>query len=32
MNQDIKPTKSPKKIEKHSEEEIPWWHNLNVKE
>jgi len=32
MNQDIKPTKSPKKIEKHSEEEIPWWHNLNVKD
>ena len=32
MNQEIKPSQSPKKIEKKSEEKIPWWFNLHVKD
>ncbi len=32
MNQDVKPTQSPKKVKKQSEEKIPWWFNMHVKD
>lgn len=32
MNQDLKPTEGPKKVQKQSEEKIPWWFNLQVKD
>ena len=32
MNQEVKPSKGPKKVEKRSEEKIPWWFNLHVKD
>ena len=32
MNQDIKPSKGPKESQKKSEEKIPWWVDLQVKD
>lgn len=32
MNQEVKPPKGPKKVEKRSEEKIPWWFGLQVKD
>jgi len=32
MNQEVKPPQGPNKIEKKSEEKIPWWFNLQVKD
>ncbi|TAI49264.1 DUF6503 family protein [Flagellimonas allohymeniacidonis] len=32
MNQDIKPTEGPKKSQKKSEEKIPWWFNMQVRD
>ncbi|WP_431126287.1 DUF6503 family protein [Flagellimonas flava] len=32
MNQDIRPTKGPKESQKKSEEKIPWWVDLQVKD
>lgn len=32
MNQDIKPSKAPKESQNKSEEKIPWWFDLRVKD
>lgn len=32
MNQEVKPPQGPNKVQKKSEEKIPWWFNLHVKD